>query len=155
MERKYKKLFYWVFQITGWSIFGAFLFASIFAFSEGPPNPKVIYLQIIIILVCFIISLLIRSFYKKQRWYELSLIKVLPRILITSLISATVAQIIIHILMVTVLDWSSFRSISFSEIPIYIANVFMVYVVWSIIYFSYQYYEKAQDARFAQIESEK
>jgi len=155
MERKYKNLFYWVFQIIGWSIFGAFLFASIFAFSEGPPNPKVIHLQIIIILVCFVLSHLLRSFYKKQKWYELSLIKVLPRIIITSLISATLAQIIIHLLMITVLDWSSFRSIVISEIPMYIANVFVVYLVWSIIYFSYQYYEKAQDARFAQIESEK
>ncbi|MEL6558410.1 MAG: histidine kinase [Bacteroidota bacterium] len=66
---------------------------------------------------------------------------VFPRLLLVLLISALLSQVVIHLMMFFVIKWQEYRPIDVTAFFIYTGNVFIIFFLWSVLYFSYHYWQ--------------
>ena len=85
---------------------------------------------------------------------ELPLNKLLPRLGLLLLIGATVAQVIIHLMMLTILDWTAYKPIVWRDFPIYTFNVFIIYIIWSVFYFGFHFFQQSRKSKMKQLQAE-
>ncbi|MEO0585148.1 MAG: histidine kinase [Bacteroidota bacterium] len=146
---------YWMAQLIGWGGYTLLLVLSSLSFGDqGIHTFKVLALQVIIGLCSFLGSHLMRGYIKRQGWASAALKRVIPRMLLLNLLTAIGAITLIHILMLTVLNWQEVRPIVWSEIPLYTFNVFMMYCIWAIFYFNFHYFEQTQQANLEKVQAE-
>ncbi|MEL6134340.1 MAG: hypothetical protein AAFR59_13335, partial [Bacteroidota bacterium] len=146
---------YWMAQGLGWGVYTLLLMLGSLNFSvEREHMDKVLMLQVVIGACTFVGSHLMRNYIKRQNWVAAPLKKAIPRMLMLNLLAAVGAIVVIHILMLTVLDWQSFRPIVWAEVPIYTFNIFMMYCVWAVFYFNFHYFEQTQKATLEKVQAE-
>lgn len=136
---KRNTVLYWTCQLIGWGFYFAFLTASMLMF--GPSPEIVIKLQVIITLTLIITSHGLRHFFKWKQWTSRPIKWVLPRLVLLLMGAAFLSQIIIHLLMIYAINWEDFRGIDIKEFFIYVFNVFIIFCLWSLLYFSYHYWQ--------------
>ncbi|MFP4089751.1 MAG: sensor histidine kinase [Cyclobacteriaceae bacterium] len=111
-------------------------------------------MQLTIGASCLLCAHWFRLVIKKRNWFALPLLRLSLYLLAGSLVAAFVAQVIIHLVMLTVLNWQTVRPIDWSEFPFYLANVFLVMIVWSGFYFGYYNFENARNAKVEAVKAE-
>lgn len=139
MTNKSNNVLYWTCQLIGWGFYFGFLTASLLMFSNS--EAIVMHLQIIITATLICTSHGLRTFFKRKAWTNKPVKWVLPRLLLVLAIAALLSQVIIHALMVLVINWQEYRPIDAIEFFIYAGNVFIIFFVWSLLYFSYHYWQ--------------
>ena len=130
---------YWACQIIGWGFYFTFLTITLLIFSES--KSIVIQLQVIISITLFSFSHGIRTFLKKKHWTSKPMKWVFPRLLLVLLVSALLSQVVIHLLMFFVIKWQEYKPIDLTEFFVYTGNVFIIFFLWSLLYFSYHYWQ--------------
>ena len=138
---------YWISQIAGWSVFTMVNLIIIAALERYSWQRLVVYL-----LICLSGMLLTRQFrhyIKKKNWINLPIKQLLPRVLIACIIIGTVIYILAF-----GSDYAlgQFKSDEFKiASPLAgIINLSGVIAIWSLIYFSFHYF---QNYKRAEIES--
>lgn len=147
-------MLYWTIQVLSWGAFTGALLLSVFYFTPGDPPEKVVHLQITIGLCCLVSSHLYREVIRRNGWENWTLSKLVPTVLLGSLLTAVFAQILIHGAMLTVLDWTAYRPIVWAEFPIYTLNVTGVMLIWSACYFAYHAFTRARRAELEAVRAE-
>lgn len=151
---KNKNRIYWLLQILGWGGYTSFLTFFLTSFSDNSLPVKVILLQIVIGSTLFFVSHQMRILIKQWNWVDLKLKYLFPRILILAAIGSVIGQVIIHGIMITVLDWESYRPIRWAEFPFYAFNTFVMLLGWSVLYFGYHFFESAQKSKMDKLKAE-
>jgi len=139
MAVKKSNYLYWICQLVGWGFYFVFLTASMLLFSES--EAIVFQLQTIITVTLISFSHGMRVFFKRKKWTNKPVKWVFPRLLLILLGASIASQIVIHVLMVLIIRWHEYRPISIQEFFIYAGNVFIIFFVWSLLYFSYHYWQ--------------
>lgn len=133
-----RKKAYWLSQISGWTLYALTNITIISLFKEFETN-KVF--SIILLSLCGIISTHIyRQVVKKHSWFNFPLKKIIPRVVVSSLVQGTI------LFLATFLFNYSAGLVKSEEynlgvILLNIVNMSSVVLVWSLIYFSIHYFE--------------
>jgi len=144
MRRKQNQILYWSCQIIGWGLYFGFLTASIFYWGQGKMGGRgdlVFTLQVVIALTLFSISHGLRSFFKRKQWTKKPVKWVFLRLEFVLVMAALLSQVVIHLIMFLFLKWQDYRPLKIEEALIYAGNVFLVFNIWSLFYFSYHYWQ--------------
>ena len=146
-EKWDEKKRYWFSQITGWLLYGIVNLGVIAAFGRFTWQRLVVFL--IIILFGLILTHEYRNYIKKNNWINLPIKKLLLRILLSCLIIGTLIYIIAF---GTDYALGQFKSEEFKVASPFagIINLSGVIAIWSLIYFSFHYF---QNYKRAEIES--
>ena len=146
-EKWGEKRRYWVSQITGWSFFVIINLIIIAALGRFTWQTSIVYL--VICLSGLILTHQYRHYIKKNNWINLPIKHMLPRVLIACLIIGSVIYILAF-----GSDYAlgQFKSDEFKiASPLAgIINLSGVVAIWSLIYFSFHYF---QNYKRAEIES--
>lgn len=138
-----RKNLYWISQISGWGLFVIVNLLIISSFETLPLNK--IFLWIILAFCGVSFSHLYRLYIKKNNWTSLPLKKIIPRILIGSLIVAIIIYLPVfgsgYLLGVEREEKHLTAAIIASTL-----NVTSVMIVWSLIYFAIHYFENSKKA---------
>ncbi len=138
-----RKKLYWLSQFCGWSLF-VLVNLIIISNYESIPAER-IFVWIILGLIGIAITHILRTVIRKNGWLDLPLKKIIPRVLLSSLI----AGIIIYSLTTGFsLAIGAFRSEEYRWISSVagIINLSGISLVWALIYFALHYLENYQKA---------
>jgi len=138
-----RKNLYWISQISGWGLFVIVNLLIISSFETVPLNKIALWLILAFCGVVF--SHLYRLYIKKNSWTNLTLKKIIPRILIASFIVAIIIYIPVYgsgyLLGVEREEKHLTAAIIASTL-----NITSVMLVWSLIYFAIHYFENSKKA---------
>lgn len=138
-----RKNLYWITQIAGWGLFVIVNLLIISSFENIPLNK--IALWILLGIFGIIFSHLYRLYIKKNNWTNLTLKKIIPRILIASFVVALIIYIPVYgsgyLLGVEQEEKHLTAAIIASTL-----NITSVILVWSLIYFAIHYFENSKKA---------
>jgi len=146
-EKWSEKKRYWVSQIAGWSVYTVVNLIFMAAFGKYTWQRLVVF--IIICLFGLLSTHQFRNYIKKNNWINLPIKKLLPRILLACLIIGT---LIYSLAFSSDYALGQFKSDEFKiASPLAgIINLSGVVAIWSLIYFSFHYF---QNYKRAEIES--
>jgi two-component system, LytTR family, sensor kinase len=133
-----RKNLYWICQLTGWGSFMLINFLIISSFEKLQWERIVIGIYFVIVGISF--THIFRDIIKKQNWLELPLKKIIPRVLIASLLLGIVIYTLVYIVsfLSGTMDKEDYTAIK----PIVgIINTTGISLFWSLIYFSIHYLE--------------
>ncbi len=152
MNQKQRIFIYWVCQVLGWGFYTLFLLFLTLSFDQKETSPLVIQLQFIIGVTLLFVSHGLKVFYKKYQWTTKSIKWVILRLLLVTIAASFLAQFIIHGAMLFVIDWESYRPIKLNEFFVYVFNVNIIFILWSILYFSFHYFENNRKKEIENLE---
>ncbi len=146
-EKWSDKKLYWVTQLSGWLFFTIINLIIIAAF--GRFNWQNVVVFIVIFIAGLILTHYFRHYIKKNHWINLPIKKLLPRVLLASFI---IGSIIYAAAFGSDYALGQFKSDEFRiASPLAgIINLSGVIAIWSLIYFSFHYF---QNYKRAEIES--
>lgn len=138
-----KNTLYWSSQITGWFMFVAVNLAIISTFEEVSANRIIVWITLAVSGILF--THLYRLYLKKHNWTSLPLKKIVPRVIIASLVVGIVIFIPVYLsgYFFNVEQESNHLT---AAIAVGILNITSVVLVWSLIYFSVHYFESSKKA---------
>lgn len=147
INRMNRKKAYWISQVTGWTVFAItnIIVSASFDYFSWERTIELLYL-------CFsgvILTHIFRDIVKKNGWLNLPLKKIIPRILIASII---IGSILFFLFAVISIGVGSFN-INHFKAAFILADIFRLsstILLWALIYFAVHYFE---NYRQAQIES--
>lgn len=151
MNQKQRIFIYWICQVLGWGFYTLFLLVMTLSFGEKT-SPIVIQLQLIIGATLLAVSHGLRTYFKKFQWTSKAIKWVIPRLLLITIFASFLAQFIIHGAMLFVIDWESYRPIKLNEFFVYVFNVEIIFILWSILYFSFHYFENNRKKEIENLE---
>ena len=134
---------YWISQASGWSLFVIVNLLIISSFETIPLNR--IALWILLGIYGIIFSHLYRLYIKKNNWTNLTLNKIIPRILIASFVVGLIIYVPVFIsghLLEVERDTQHMTAAIISSV----LNITSVILVWSLIYFAIHYFENSKKA---------
>jgi two-component system LytT family sensor kinase len=129
---------YWISQTAGWTFYTAVNLAAMYSF-ESFTWPK----ALLFIFICFIgltSTHYLRSIIKKRGWLDLSLKKIIPRVLISSLAIGIILSALFFSINLTgrFYDTSKFEA---ATPLVWVFNLSSVILLWQLIYFSVHYFQ--------------
>ncbi len=107
----------------------------------GEGSSYIYKLQVVISLSLFFVSHGLRTFFKKMQWTKKPVKWVFFRVIMVLILAAILSQVIIHLAMYFILDWQNYRPIVIKEAFFYAGQVFIMFIIWSSLYFSYHYWQ--------------
>lgn len=126
---------YWFCQLLGWGIYG--IYDSVVNYLSGRDIKVEIQYTIIFILFSLILTHCYRLFIiKKFNWDKLDLKKLLPRVIIATIIMASVMAMYIAIVGVVIKERTAFQ---FYFFLIFFLLTLLMILVWNLIYFISKY----------------
>jgi len=134
---------YWITQASGWSLFVIINLLIISSFETIPLNR--IALWILLGIYGIIFSHLYRLYIKKNNWANLTLKKIIPRILIASFVVGLIIYVPVFI-SGHLLDVERDSQHMTAAVISSILNITSVILVWSLIYFAIHYFENSKKA---------
>ncbi len=147
LSRMNRKKAYWISQISGWSIFAIvnIIVSASFDYFSWENTIELLYL-------CFcgvLITHVFRNIVKKNGWLSLQLKRIIPRVLIASVIMGVILSFLFYIISIGVgtFQLNHFRA------AFVLADLFRLsttVLLWALIYFAVHYFE---NYRQVQIES--
>jgi sensor histidine kinase YesM len=138
-----RKNLYWLSQGIGWSLYVIVNLLVISSFETVPLNR--IILWILLGFYGIIFSHLYRIYIKKNNWTNLPLKKIIPRVIITSLVVGA----LIYIPVFFSGQLLEVERQSKNIIAIFVAgilNISSIILVWNLIYFAIHYFENSKKA---------
>jgi two-component system, LytTR family, sensor kinase len=138
-----KKSLYWVCQIGGWSLF--VLSQSLFFKLENAFTTNVAISQFMMFVFGIAVSHLYRNIIIRFNWIRIKTIFLIPRVIITTLVLATVMDYTQYGIELG-LNIAGAKHQDFVTISTNILNLTFVFFFWSLIYFSFHYIENYKKA---------
>lgn len=138
-----RKNIYWLSQLSGWGLFVIVNLLIISSFETIPLNK--IALWIILAVSGILFSHIYRLFLKKNNWTSLPLKKIIPRILLASLIVALIIYVPVYGSGYMLGVERNEKHLTASIIAS-VLNITSVMLVWSLIYFAVHYFENSKKA---------
>lgn len=133
-----KKHIYWTFQVSGWTLYAS---VNIFFIVIGPQ--KITFetlLSFILLGVFFIASThFFRFFIKKLGWIRLDILKLIPRAL-AAIFALSVSYVLFEVTLIHLFNQFFIEDV-FIGVLMNLLTAMILYIVWSMIYFLYQYIE--------------
>jgi len=138
-----RKSLYWISQTSGW---GSFVIVNLFVISSFETIPlNRIFLWILLGFYGVFFSHLYRIYIKKNNWTNLPLKKIIPRVLIASLVVGCIIYIPVFFSGQLLEVERHSKNISATVIAS-ILNTTSIILVWSLIYFAIHYFENSKKA---------
>jgi hypothetical protein len=138
-----RKKIYWLSQLSGWSLFLLFnliIIASFYEFSWKRAG-----LWIFLCALGILFTNLFRKKIKDWGWFDLPLKKIIPRVLIASIILGSLMFLILFPvnLAANIYEVAKFKP---AQIVIAAINLISIIFLWSLIYFSFHFFENYKRA---------
>ncbi|GHE51127.1 MULTISPECIES: histidine kinase [Roseivirga] len=148
-----KRVVYWICQVGGWGLYTLFLIGMIALFGgENSITRSTLILQSIIYVSLILFSHLFRLHIQRKNWLDLSIGKLIPRAILGTFITATLAQIFIHIIIYLLVPLSGISGFSWGGFVGYVFNIFLVLILWAAIYFIIKFIEKNRNSELEKLE---
>lgn len=135
---KNKNKIYWICQFTGWGLYSLFYFLININYQGYDSRKIFVYFYIGFLGISF--THLYRIIIKKRKWIELTLKKLIPRVLAFNILSSILIVFsIFAVILLTKLY--TFDQLGFGLVLVNVANLSVVILLWSFIYFAIHYFE--------------
>lgn len=132
-----KKRLYWFFQITGWLVY--VVIVGVFNILTGNElTSELVYSLLAIYLIVLSIAHAFRSVVVKLNWIGLSIPRLIPRILLTTIVSA----ILVYLLKSVIIEWviaNNPYQINLQDAFPSVISWTLLYLIWSLLYFLFHY----------------
>jgi len=138
-----RKKVYWPSQIIGWSVLALINLVVYASFDELSINRLLIIFYLSFTGVCF--THIYRNIIKKNDWLSLPLKKIIPRVLVASVIIGTMILLLIYSINLATGTYHFSRL----RVGAFIFNAFnfsSIVLVWGLFYFSVHYFENHKKA---------
>ncbi|MEO8151342.1 MAG: histidine kinase [Bacteroidia bacterium] len=159
-----KRNLYWTLQISGWLLYVFINYLSLPLFPDRVPYEEVYFFGSFFngILVTHLYRSIIRNF----NWFNLPLLKLIRNIFAGALIATIVffiAQTLYNIIIVLSGEYFLHLNLHGRRVidPSYWAyfylsmlNIYFVFMLWSVMYFVFQYFENFQSAKIKALKAE-
>ena len=132
------KKMYWIFQITGWTIFYIVYAALAAVMNDNKWHIFVGYLNTVI--VGFLLTHFYRAYIKKHEWDKLGIFKLSARVLITSFVLGGLWALIVVPINNTFYPPDPDHEFSFIIGFIVVFNLSIVILAWSMMYFLFKFF---------------
>jgi len=132
---------YWIFQVAGWSLYAVLTIISGPIITENNLDASMLALFVSEALFFVIVSHAYRSFIIKRQWLTQSMPRLIPRVLLATLLMG----FLIYALRVTVsyiLDVFSPKLYEISNILGLTSTNALLFFIWSLFYFIFHYFER-------------
>lgn len=136
-----RTILYWLLQISGWSLYTAFLIFSILAFSDETLLRQIFPLQVLIGVCLMFASHFERLILKRIDVFKYSMFRMILISIGLSFLMSFVAQIVIQGIIYGFWDWGSIRPFNIVESLIYWLNSSLLLIIWTFIYISIKSFE--------------
>ncbi len=129
---------YWISQASGWTFYAAVNLIAMFSFESFTWQKGLLFLFICILGL--LSTHLLRATIKKKDWLDLPLKKIVPRVLISSLVIGVLLSIVFFALNLTGVfyNMSEFKP---ATPLIWTFNLSSVILLWQLIYFSVHFFQ--------------
>lgn len=139
-----KHLTYFICQFLGW---GFYLFLSGFSYYLNNSLTQKISLAL---LAIFISGILITHFYRrfiiKMGWLKFSPLKAVLPILASAVVMGIVMALAQRVLSALIFNQDTiFEGLTFSMVVMIWLNWFVIFIIWSILYFAFHFFEKSRN----------
>jgi sensor histidine kinase YesM len=135
-----KRQAYWILQLFGWTAWAMFNIFLLFFAEIATLNQSIV---IFILSGYYLLSThFLRYVILKNNWLDLSLIQLLPRILLFSLVLG-ISNYLVHIICSTLLETINIESDL--DLMLMLGNLIysvVAYIIWAAIYFIFHYFER-------------
>jgi len=135
-----KQRLYWIFQITGWSIYALLNILGI-SFQSTHFTPIMALPIITESLYFFLITHIYRSLSKKMEWLQLPTTQLIPKVLL-SIVLMSITVYLVRIGISFSLDLYSSEMLSAINILGNVTANIIIMIIWSSVYFIFHYIEK-------------
>jgi two-component system LytT family sensor kinase len=135
-----KQRLYWIFQITGWSIYALLNILGI-SFQSTHFTPIMALPIIAESLYFFLITHIYRSLSKKMEWLQLPTTQLIPKVLL-SIVLMSVTVYLVRVGISFSLELYSSEMFSVINIAGNVTANVIIMIIWSSIYFAFHYFEK-------------
>jgi len=147
------KRFYWLAQVLGWVGYCGLITLSVY--SNSPERlTKVFLLNILVIIVAgIVVTHSQRLAFIKMGWLELRLPRLIPRLLISSFLSALViATIDFGTDYFSGLSGGEDKPIEWSGLVVSVFAVLVLVLSWNAIYFTFHFFQKSRKQEISNLE---
>ena len=135
-----KRQAYWILQLFGWTAWAMFNIFLLFFAEIATLNQSIV---IFILSGYYLLSThFLRYVILKNNWLDLSLIQLLPRMLLFSLVLG-ISNYLVHIICSTLLETINIESDL--DLMLMLGNLIysvVAYIIWAAIYFIFHYFER-------------
>lgn len=136
-----KRRLYWTLQIGGWMLYAILQIVLSIAASGVISLRRGIFLGAEALL-CLLVTHLFRLFINKRKWLSMSMARLIPRILVSTLL----LSLMVYFLRMPISLLLGFfdREIAFNpEKMLGLTSVYaLIFFLWSILYFTYHYFDR-------------
>lgn len=129
---------YWIFQVSGWTLFFVFYTSTAFYFYDFHPHILLSYLNTV--LVGFTLTHVFRRIIKNNHWDTLSIAKLTLRIILSALLVGIIWAGIVLPINNRFFPGNESETLTIAIGIIVVLNLSIVMVGWSIIYFLYKFF---------------
>lgn len=164
MKLSNKEKLYWMLQAGGWAVYILINYLSLPLFKTDLP-----YSGTFMALSFFAgigITHAYRNYLQRQRWNEISIVKLVRNMFIGALVLTVVYFFVLVLLdlFIYLMNWL----VSGSGVPqteawsddywaffyLSLINVYAVFLIWSVLYYVFKYFENYREARYQQLEAQ-
>lgn len=147
------KKFYWVAQLIGWGSYCGLVTLSVYTNTPENVN-KVFFINIGVLIISGIAAThLQRIMFIKLGWLEYRLPKLLPRLIISSMLfSVLIASIDYTTDYYTNLNDLQSHPVEISDIIVSIFAVSILVLFWNAIYFTFHFFQKSRNQEISNLE---
>lgn len=148
---KNRSLLYWACQLSGWGMFsfGNFVIATV----QDNPFGRVLFFSLLIFFSGIAITHLFRKLIHLYKWDQLSIVSLLPRVALASVVLS-----VVFYFSNTLLAWipegrlPNWSDLLGRNILLDVLNFSALFVLWNIIYFSVKTFERYKKEEIANLE---
>lgn len=145
---------YWLCQIVGWTAYCSLITISLVVKDPNQVNVEFVYSISSLLLVGLTVTHLQRAVFVRNGWLDMKLSSLIPRLIISSLISAALLTLLLTLFDSFYLGSKAFDEV-FNDPEKFVINIIAVWIVvlfWIAIYFTYHYFQKSRHQEVANLE---
>lgn len=145
---------YWIAQVLGWISYISLVTVSVL--TNNPADLDLQFLLSIISIILFGIGVthIQRYLFIKMGWLDLRLFPLIPRLLVSSFLSATVMTALLMGVDQLINMGAGVEKIEFSRVLINIISLWILVMFWNAIYFTYHFFQKSRNQEITNLELE-
>jgi len=140
------KFFYWGAQLGGWFVYAMLTILATYADNQAKMNSQFWISLLLMIASGLGVTHLMRLFLLNRNWLRLKFGPLIPRIVIISIVTATIFVALIHLTSWIIESENIFDNSIFNlELLIDVLSTTLLMILWNAIYFTYHFFKKSID----------
>ena len=159
-----KQQLYWMLQFGGWAVYTLLNYLSLPLFNTDLPHSEAFMVASLFAGVA--VTHAYRNYLLHRRWHELSMVK-----LMRNLFAGALVLMVFYFVVLTALDmfmyfveWlftgealpqtAQWDDGYWAFFYLSVINVYAMFLIWSVMYFVFKYFENYREARYLQLEAQ-